>query len=139
MPKKNRDIFVGHPVLVCWCGCYVCNISSWDRNCIDRKTWQNNLEHFTVITDSILTNKTNRRFADCIIYKNKNTLIASTRRRIINGTIMNNFINRFNGRYVKRLMNRFNKRIMRRNYEQIYRTEHWENQKQVYKKTDMFM
>lgn len=41
-----------------------------------------------------------------------NTFIASTMRRIVNGTIMNNYRNGFDRRYIRTLMSRFNKIIM---------------------------
>ena len=53
-----------------------------------------------------------RSFTACIIYRNMDTFIFSTKRRIINGKFTNYYRNRFNGRYAKRFMNRFDKRIM---------------------------
>ena len=49
-----------------------------------------------------------------MIYKNMDTFIPSTKRRIINGTFMNNYRNRFNESCFRRFLNRFDKRIMNR-------------------------
>ena len=64
--------------------------------------------------NSTFPKMSHRNFTDCMIYRNGDTFIPSTKRRIKNGTLTNNYRNRFSGRYVRRFSNRFNKRLTNR-------------------------
>ena len=62
--------------------------------------------------NSTFTEMNHRSFTDCMIYRNMNIFIPSTKRIIINGTFTNNYRKRINGRYVRKFLNWFDKRIM---------------------------
>ena len=113
--RSTKNRFTHNSMLRDWIYVLVCRCSYNFYNSGTDTALTERLDKTTLNTlQRTLTAHSLKWITDCMVYKNMDTFITSTKRVIINGTFTNNYMNRFNGRYVIRFLNRFDKRIMNR-------------------------